>query len=162
MTKKETIRRYEQAARLQAIGFTAGEAETLRRASVTLQRWHNLECGDGNEYGSWAIERDDNGDGPPYMVHHHYRHGKGADYTTRRRIPDRERGAVARIKAAIGQRNGRPCIHNGVFRADLPGGPVSFYVQTDPRGAALYIIRPGDVPEGKDVAAYYSKGICVY
>jgi hypothetical protein len=39
---------------------------------------------------------------------------------------------------------------------------LSSYIQTDPRGAALYIIRPGDVPEGGDVNAYYSRGICVY
>jgi hypothetical protein len=39
---------------------------------------------------------------------------------------------------------------------------VTPYIQTDPRGAALYILRPGDVPEGKDAGAYYNRGICVY
>jgi hypothetical protein len=38
---------------------------------------------------------------------------------------------------------------------------VKSYLQTDPRGAALYIIRPDDIPEGKDVSAYYSRGLCV-
>jgi hypothetical protein len=36
------------------------------------------------------------------------------------------------------------------------------YVQGDPRGASLYIIRQGDVPEGQDVDSYYNRGIAVY
>lgn len=35
------------------------------------------------------------------------------------------------------------------------------YFQTDPRGCALYLLRPGDVPDGADVSAYYSRGIAV-
>ena len=60
----------EMIARLQKEGVTLDEALALRRISMTLQRWHELECGDSNNYGSWAIERDDNGDGPPFMVYH--------------------------------------------------------------------------------------------
>lgn len=52
----------------------------------------------------------------------------------------------------------RKCPANGETRID----PITYYLQTDPRGAALYILRPGDVPEGKDVDAYYNRGICVY
>jgi hypothetical protein len=48
----------------------------------------------------------------------------------------------------------------GKLMAKYPG--LSAYVQTDPRGVALYILRPGDVPEGGDVDAYYSRGIAVY
>ncbi len=36
------------------------------------------------------------------------------------------------------------------------------YIQGDPRGAALYILRPGDVPTGKEPDQFYSRGICVY
>lgn len=39
---------------------------------------------------------------------------------------------------------------------------LSYYVQGDPRGASLYILRPGDVPEGKEVDGYYSRGVAVY
>ena len=39
---------------------------------------------------------------------------------------------------------------------------LSSYVQGDPRGAALYILRPGDVPEGASVDSYYNRGIAVY
>ena len=36
------------------------------------------------------------------------------------------------------------------------------YLQTDPRGASLYILRPGDVPEGASASSCYTRGICVY
>ena len=38
---------------------------------------------------------------------------------------------------------------------------LTAYVQGDPRGCALYILRPGDVPEGCDADSYYSRGIAV-
>lgn len=97
------------------------DARILRRAEMTLRRWFELECGDGDNYGSWAIERDDNGDGLPFMVRHHYGQGNFADCVTRTRIPDREAGARKRIKEV--------CDRLG----------ISFYIQTDPRGCALYV-----------------------
>jgi hypothetical protein len=57
---------------------------------------------------------------------------------------DRETGATKRINATL---------------ARYPG--LMAYVQGDPRGCALYIIRPGDVPAGEDVGSYYSRGIAV-
>jgi hypothetical protein len=39
---------------------------------------------------------------------------------------------------------------------------LSAYIQGDPRGAALHILRPDDVPAGEDVDADYSRGIAVY
>src|SRR3990167_3812184 len=35
------------------------DANTLRRAQLALHRWAELECGDGNDYASWSIERDE-------------------------------------------------------------------------------------------------------
>lgn len=169
MTKREAMRQAQQEATLLDLGFTRAEAEQLRRISMTLHRWHELECGDSNTYGSWAIERDDNGDGPPYMVHHHYRHGQGQDTTTRTRVADREAGARKRLAAILEARNDRALAAiplSELRREQRKGGtgfaPLTAYVQTDPRGAALYILRPGDVPEGKDVQSYYTRGICVY
>ena len=60
-------------------------------------------------------------------------------------VPDRETGALKRLAAIM---------------ARYP--QLSAYVQGDPRGAALYILRPGDVPEGGQADAYYSRGIAVY
>ena len=58
---------------------------------------------------------------------------------------DKETGALKRL---------------GDILAKTPG--LSYYHQSDPRGAALYILRPGDVPEGKEADSYYSRGIVVY
>ena len=143
-------------------GTARTDAESLRRISMTLHRWHELECGDSNSYGSWAIvrgrmrtfvleegkavrqfEHDD--DGKPYLERHHYRHGVGKDSVTHTPIDDREAGALKRLKAIM---------------ARYPS--LSYYVQTDPRGCALYILKPGDVPEGADASSYYSRGLAVF
>lgn len=138
------MRAYEKNQALQirleraGIAATTQQANALRRASMTLTRWAELECGDGNEYGSWAIEREENGEGAPFLVRHHYQHGKGKDYTTRRRIPDRERGALARV-AKLCQELG-----------------ISFYHQTDPRGVALYVSREKLTDQN-----YSSRGVAI-
>lgn len=148
MTRKEAIRQTHQSDVLQSLGFTSNEADALRRISITLHRWSEHEC-------NGVIQREgDNGDGKPFWYSPATGNKLGA-------APDRERGALARLKAIIGQRNGRPAIVNGRLNA-APALPVGFYVQSDPRGAALYILRPGDVPEGADASSYYSRGICVY
>ena len=204
MNKRDAENYRHMMGALEQLGFTYDERNALRRISMTLHRWHELECGYGNQYESWAIERDDNGDGPPYMVHHHYRHGNGKDTVSRRRIADRETGARKRLERIIKARNARVsstdkvrqtcCKHCGqdieAF-SPFPCGEwrdrgnnthcpnaagdagqcheptdtapiVSAYVQTDPRGAALYILRPGDVPADADASAYYTRGICIY
>lgn len=97
------------------INANTEQAHTLRRAELTLHRWAELECGDGNDYASWAIERDEN-DGRPYFVT--YPH-KGD--SRRRRIADRERGALVRVE--------KLCKELGIY----------FYHQTDPRGCVLYV-----------------------
>lgn len=159
MTKQEAVRRVRQADQLRGRGFTPEECDQLRRISNTLQRWFELECGDSNEYASWAIERDgDEDDSVPYMVRHVYGHGRGPDRTIRTRIADRETGARRRLAGILADRNVR------ARRVGIDNVKTDFtaYIQTDPRGAALYIIRPGDVPEGEAVSGYYTRGICVY
>lgn len=64
---------------------------------------------------------------------------------TKFRTPDMETGALLRILSVV--------MH-------YPG--VSYFVQGDPRGAALYILRPGDIPAGETKAANYTRGIAVY
>lgn len=130
----------ECIARLIVAGISEEDAYALRRIAMTLQRWHELECGDSNEWGSWSIERDENGDGPPFMV---YRSHRGP--MTRTRIADREKGAKKRLAKIM---QGYP--------------KLAAYVQTDPRGAALYVLRPGDVPEGQNADSWYSRGVAVY
>ena len=91
------------------------QANTLRRAQLTLHRWAELECGDGNDYASWSIERDE-ATGKPFM--RTYPH-KGTMH--QHAIPDRERGALKRVAEV--------CKELGLF----------YYHQTDPRGCALYV-----------------------
>ncbi len=138
MTKKELLRRTALENALCALGFTSDEANTLRRISNTLQRWYELECGSD----SGAIERDD-ATGKPYWINYHSRYLSAND--PRSRIADREAGALRRLAAIMAKH-----------------APLTTYIQTDPRGAALYILRPGDIPDGSKVDECYTHGICVY
>lgn len=140
MTKHELENRRRTYNALESVGFTFDECEKLRRISMTLHRWHELECGNSNDWASWAIERDEETE-VPYMVTHHYSQNK----PSRRRVADRETGAKKRLAKILESKPG-----------------ISAYIQGDPRGAALYILRPGDIPEGKEAASYYNRGICVY
>lgn len=113
-------------------GISEVDALVLRRLSMTLHRWHELEC--GTDHG--CVERDET-TGKTYWL---------SSITGRRLpFPDRETGARKRL---------------GKIMARYP--TLTAYVQGDPRGAALYILRPGDVPEGADVDAYYNRGLAVY
>ncbi len=157
------LHRYNCIDALQSAGINYEDATALRRISMTLHRWHELECGDDNSYGSWAIVRgvkhritkpaastpctefvhDD--DGAPYFEHHHYLHGRGKDTVTYTKLADKEHGALKRLV---------------VIMARYPG--FGYYIQTDPRGCALYILRPGDIPEGATADSCYPRGIAVH
>ena len=147
MTRTEAMRLTRQQDTLLSLGFTVTEAESLRRISMTLRRWFERECGDG--YG--CVERDED---------------TGRTYTrsamTGKRWPcrDMETGARRRLAAILVARNNRQNAIGATYQH--AAGRLSAYVQTDPRGAALYILRPGDIPEGCEPMAYYSRGICVY
>ena|SRR6185369_16381454 len=122
----------ECLASLQRAGISWGDAIAIRRIAMTLHRWHELECGTDNG----CIERDET-TGKTYWL----------NSMSGRRYPaaDRETGALKRLRAIMAKY-----------------APLGFYVQGDPRGASLYILRPGDVPEGQAVDSYYSRGLAVY
>lgn len=150
-----TRNHYDSIATLETLGITYEDAASLRRISMTLHRWHELECGDSNDHSSWVIVRgekrpphpadparfhyDDNG--KPFIERHIHRGSPDARYEA---IADREKGALKRLATIM---------------ARYP--TLTAYVQGDPRGAALYILRPSDVPEGQQANAYYSRGIVV-
>lgn len=52
-------RKYQLIRQLESLGFSFEEAQKLRRIEMTLHRWNEQECGDGNDYASWSIERDE-------------------------------------------------------------------------------------------------------
>jgi hypothetical protein len=168
MNRREAERLTRQSDVLQSLGFTSEEADALRRISMTLRRWHEMECGTGNG----CIERghrkplgggklapfEHAEDGKPYWADH--------SCETVRYYPmaDRETGAKKRLAAILERRNsyGDTTEHANGGCTITKRKPLSAYIQGDPRGAALYIIRPGDVPEGGSVESYYTRGICVY
>lgn len=122
-------------------GIEYEDALALRRIEMTLHRWFEAECGDSNAYASFEIVRDgDEPDSPPYRVCRLYDKS-----VVRYRIPDRETGARKRLTKIM---------------ARYPG--FGYYVQTDPRGCALYILRPGDVGADDDVSCVYARGLPVY
>jgi ribosomal protein L37E len=160
--------RREAIDRAMSCGLSYPDAVAVRRIAMTLRRWYELEC--GTESG--AIEREQDftlctqcghkeweltgrcvkcgdiapirydGKGFPYF---YYADSFKKDGPRRRyRVPDRETGAIKRLNAIMAQ---------------YPA--LRYYLQTDPRGGTLYLIRPGDVPEGKEVDAYYNRGVFV-
>lgn len=130
-TKAQRFARYFESMARYGVGYE--DAAKLRRIEMTLQRWAELECGDGNEWSSWAIERDETTD-KPYMVT--YPH-TGEPH--RHRIADREAGALRRLDRIM---------------ATYPA--LTYYHQTDPRGCALYIVRKSDLP--RDLFAVVRNG----
>ena len=118
--------------RLTAIGISYSDAIELRKVAMQLHSWHEQEC--GNDHG--CIERDET-TGKPYW--------RSSRSDHRHVIADREKGAQKRL---------------GKIMARYPN--LTAYVQGDPRGASLYILRPGDVPAGEQTDAYYSRGLAVY
>lgn len=169
MTKKEAVRQSQQEQTLIALGFTLSEAEALRRISMTLHRWHELECGTDR----YCIVRGHKVNGEFLYSDHgapHYEIAGTSGPNRYSRTPDRETGAKKRLAAIVVSRNARAIAQASETAKTDPQAPpmdwrdlsVSTYIQTDPRGAALYILRPGDVPEGASVESYYNRGICVY
>lgn len=111
------------------LGFSYEETETLRRAEMTLQRWGEHEC-------NGDIQRDEE-TGKPYRY---------STMTGKRLygVPDREKGALARVAKVMANHPGMVAYHQG-----------------DPRGCALYIVRAKDVPAGESIDAYYTRGLAV-
>jgi len=95
------------------------DAETLRRAELTLNRWAERTCGWTTDYATVALIRDELTDIPYHDIHMF----SGRSYTAR--VNDLETGALRRV-AEVCKRNG-----------------LDFYHQGDPRGCSLYIADSG-------------------
>src|SRR3990167_8771332 len=131
-TKREFQERQHYFNALQSLGISYQDCDKLRLISVRLRSWFERECGTDNG----CIERDENTQ-KTYWLNSH----SGKRYPIR----DMETGCYKRLAAVMAQ---YPTLKS--------------YIQGDCRGAALYILRPGDVPEGQDAGGYYSRGICVF
>jgi len=140
MTKRQRAARFFDM--MTRLGFTTDETETLLKAESALQRWAEAECGTGDEWHTVSIERDEE-TGKPFRRLQFYSYG--GRWTDRREpCRDMESAALRRV-SAIAEAH--------------PG--MSFYHQGDPRGCALYLIRPGDVPAGASADSYYSRGVAI-
>lgn len=139
MTKTDSI------ADVIKFGVGYDDALALRRISLTLRRWHELECGAGSGTTTVTVEREGGEeDGKPFLVVRSPKAGGGL-HEFRYPTSDRERGARKRLAAIM---------------ARYPG--LVSYVQGDPRGCAVYLIRKGDIPEGACLSSFYSRGVAVY
>lgn len=118
MTARDKGMQVKERLERRGIAITLDEAQTLRRAEMTLHRWAELECGDGNG----CIERDEK-TGIPYYRNANRSYVDPRDPRATRRIADREKGALTRV-AAI-------CDKHSLY----------YFHQTDPRGCALYVSR---------------------
>ena len=135
--KKDTL---EMLNRVQRLGIDLDDALALRRIAMTLHRWYELEC--GNENG--CIERDET----TGKCRYHNARARYVDPHDPRAysvVADRETGARKRLAAIM---------------AKYPN--LMPYVQTDPRGASLYILTERDLADGSDIHAIYSRGVAVY
>lgn len=137
MRTSKRERQYRLLRRLQEMGFTFEEAQKLRRIEMTLQDWAEQECGNGDNYASWSIERDEATGKPFRCIYPHQ--GKARKHA----IADRESGALRRLAQIM---------------ADKPD--LEAYHQSDPRGCALYIVRKSDIGEA-DINSVYTRGLAV-
>jgi hypothetical protein len=155
MTKREAQRYAFLSEALWSHGLKQAEIDTLLRCQKTLHTWAEHEC-------NGTIQRDDK-TGKPYWHFSDEQNFPRHCYRT----PDREAGALKRIAAILAPHApkqytadtcpGRPCGAD----CDHTSPGLTFYHQGDPRGCCLYLLRPGDVPEGKDPGSCYSNGIAV-
>lgn len=142
----ERVPRERQARHLLNQAEGHGDEQDAGKAREGGEAWHRaahegrragLQQAGGDSYG--VITRDGK-DVPRF-------HGvdqNGAYRTEGYIIPDRERGAIKRLKRIM------KCYPT-----------LRPYIQGDPRGPALYILRPGDVPEGERDESFYTNGIAV-
>lgn len=131
--------------RLSELGIGYDDAQKLRRISMTLRRWFELECGTGDDRVTLSIEREgENGDGKP-MLRRQWRDGRGEYMDSKHPTADREKGARKRLAAIM---------------ARYPD--LMEYVQGDPRGASLYLLRKSDLQPGDKLDCMYSRGIAVF
>lgn len=122
---------------LSAYGFDFLEAITLRRIAQRLHTWSEREC--GTDWG--CIERDES-TGIPFRTWD-WPGNKGP--RGRMQIKDDEAVQLARLKKLM-------TTHDSCIA----------YIQGDPRGAPLYIVRKSDVRDGESVDEIYTRGIAVY
>lgn len=134
MKPTKAIRTARLMQTLNRLGFTIEESLGLFKIERTLHRWHEREC-------NGEIDRDEKTN-KVYGVFECHRRGH-----TRTSLPIRDMETAALRKLARIMES-KPALLS--------------YVQTDPRGAALYILESKKIKSGCTIDECYSNGICVY
>lgn len=143
MNKRDAMALTDQQNRLMALGISRDDADALRRISRTLRYWFELECGTGSGQISISIERD--GDAPDSKPYRRIQYPSAYGYIDRRSpIADRETGARRRLAAIM---------------ARYPH--LTAYVQSDPRGCALYILTAEQLTGEHPIDAIYTRGVAI-
>jgi hypothetical protein len=131
----KTLKLFNKVAALNRLGFSNGEALDLFKIERTLHRWHEREC-------NGEIDRDET-TGKVYGVFECHRRGP-----TRTRLPIRDLETAAFRKLDL-------------IMTSKPA--LLSYVQTDPRGVALYILEKSALPPYRcKTDINYSNGLAVY
>lgn len=149
MTKQESERREHMFRALATMGLSRREAEALRRISLQLHSWHErLRNEDIEERaGGRAVRRDAPclRDGFRFCGYSCQCPGPHAYL-----IPNRGAGAERRLAAIMAPHRRRLC----------------YYVQRNPRGAALYIVSHSQLRrvhrKPAELDCCYSMGTAVY
>lgn len=149
--------RFELFTRLQSLGFTYDEAASLRRIEMTLRRWSELECGTDRGH----IEREGGTDDGRPMLHRQGHAMSGGLWYQPKPYPiaDREAGARRRLAAIVKARNLRES-PTEFMQANAQDWVIP-YVQGDPRGASLYLLKRSDIRPGEQIDSIYYRGLAV-
>lgn len=143
MNKREKEEMQCMLDSLRRAGIEKEDLQPLRRISMTLHRWFELECGTGNDRVTESVERNEETDKPFKRIQYM---GAGNKWVDKRYpIADKEKGAIKRLD---------------VLRAKYPA--LVFYVQGDPRGCALYAVPVSSIREGENVDSIYNRGIAIF
>ena len=127
--------------RMTNLGFSREETKSLLKAERALTHWAGLECGISDCNRSISVFRDEETGKPFYRIEYRV----GNEWKTRTQPKrDTEKAALQTVARILESKPG-----------------FSAYHQTDPRGVSLYLIRPGDIKAGEDVARLYNRGLAM-
>lgn len=131
-TESKTLRTLRLAQSLECFKLLPDDIAKLLRIEKKLRRWHELQCGADAGH---VEEVGEEGSGNWEFVN---RHGHRSPI----------RNATEQARKTL-----------NAFKTVDPD--LLFYVQTDPRGCALYLLKKSQVESGEDVNAVYSRGVAI-
>ena len=116
---------------LALLGISFHDCQKLARIASTLHRWDELLCGTAEGH----VEHDEK-TGKPWFV--------SARTGQRSPVPDRGAAAIRRLSAIMDAYPTLKACH-----------------QSDPRGAALWIVQKKDIPPRVHVSDCYTRGVAI-